>query len=57
MSVLHGREEDRLQQDELLHDCCLWCGDHAVSGLCDPTDTVTDPADLIHHLDGSLNSC
>lgn len=54
--VLHNGTEDCFQQDELLCDCTVRCRNHAVSGLCDTTDSFTDPAHLIHHLDGGLTA-
>lgn len=54
--VLHDSTQDRLQQDERLFDCSVWRRNHAVSGLCDTTDSFNDPAHLVHHLDGSLTA-
>lgn len=54
LAVLHNSTEDCLQQDEFLFDCTVWCRNRAVSGLWDITDNFTDPARLIHHLDGSV---
>lgn len=54
LAVLHSSAEDCLQQDEFLSDCAVWCRIHVVSGLCDTTDSFTNSAHLIHHLDGSL---
>lgn len=54
LAVLHNGAEDCLQQDEFLFDRTVWCRNHVVSGLYDTTDTFTDSAHLIHHLDGRL---